>query len=256
MKLFKHLVMGFLATFFANSTHASPTYLIDPTQSYISAYAPTWTAYSYMPYFVTGPGSPPPAPTVVWDVTWAIKNFQLSGNFQGSTEISPWAPAWAHLTISDQRLHNQLPGYISNAGSILPKQITYSVLGGLVADTGPCLMADPFYPSLGGSCFYEGSIPYISGTFDGQTLAVSVATDPRFSLPVTFLGGLGTYKQIADPGPPPLLDPSLYPTTWLSYQIVAAAVPEPGTLLLVLIGSLAFIRRTAKNRISVSSPLY
>ena len=249
MKLFKHLVMGFLATFFANSTHASPTYLIDPTQSYISAYAPTWTAYSYMPDFVTGPGSPPPAPTVVWDVTWAIKNFQLSGNFQGSTEISPWAPAWAHLTISDESLHNQLPGYISNAGSILPKQITYSVLGGLVADPGPCLMADPFSPSLfGGSCYYAGRIPYISGTFDGQTLALtSVESDSGFSPPTTFYRGPGTYTQIADPGPPPLLDPSLYPTYWLSYRIVAAAVPEPGTLLLVLIGSLAFIRRAAKT---------
>ena len=246
MKLFKHLVMGFLATFFANSTHANPTYLIDPTQSYISAYVPTWTAYSYMPGFVTGPGSPPPAPTVVWGVTWAIKNFQLSGNFQGSTEISPWAPAWARLTISDQSLQNPLPSYINNAGSILPKQITYSVLGGLVADPGPCLMADPFSPSLSGSCFYAGIIPYISGTFDGQTLALAgVESDSGFSPPTTFFEP-GVYKQITDPGPPPL-DPSQYPTYWLSYRIVAAAVPEPGTLLLVLIGSLAFIRRTAKT---------
>lgn len=240
MKIFSHFIVVFLATFFANSIYASSIYSIDSTQSYVSAYVPEWTAYNFTPYYVSGPGAPsPPTPTVVWDLAWTLEEFQLSGNFQGTTEVSPWEPAWDHLTITNENLQSQLPSYVQ--GSFLPGQITYSVLGRNVFQIDPCGINDPFYPSASGSCWYSGGTPFLSGTFDGETLALtggSGATTPIGS--ITFVG-TGTVQQIVDPGPPPSLDASQYPTQWGSYQIVANVVPEPGTLPLVLIGGMLLI---------------
>lgn len=251
MKIFRHFIIVFVTTFIANSIYASPIYSIDSTQSYVSAYVPNWTAYNFTPYYVSGPGAPTPPPTIVWDLAWTLENFQLSGNFQGTTEISPWNSAWAHLTITNENLQSQLPSYVQ--GPFLPGQITYSVLGNNVVQINNCGTSDPFYPPSSGSCL-SSNVPSLSGTFDGETLALagsSGAVTPFGS--ITFVGN-GTVQQIVDPGPPPLLDASQYPTQWGNYQIVANVIPEPGTLPLVLIGcmligSLVVKQRAAKYRI-------
>lgn len=154
MALFLRSIVFLLGILTASTTFASPIYVIDSAQSYVSAYVPIWTAYSYTPFYVPGPdGAPPPASTVVWDLTWSLQKFGLSGNFEGTSDLSPWEPPWAHLTITNASILNSLPSYINNATSVLPTLITYSQTDATVADPGPCLM-DPYYPPTSVTCFY------------------------------------------------------------------------------------------------------
>lgn len=246
MRVFIFYILAILAEFFAQSVQATPIYLIDSSQSYVSAYVPEWTAYSYTPPYIIDPNTPPPDPTILWALNWTLENFQLSGYFQGIIQISPYNPAWAHLTISNQNLHNQLPSYLTQSFELLG-QVTYSVSDGFVTQTNFC-SGDPYYPWLpSGACIWTGPPPYLSGTFDGETL--DIAGGSGGLPPVDIIaGGVYPSQQINDPGPPPPLDPSQSPTTWASYRIVATTIPEPGTFYLFLIGGFAFIIRSAKYR--------
>jgi hypothetical protein len=143
-------------------------------------------------------------------------------------------------------LQTQLPTYVQ--GFTLPGLITYSVATGNVFQLDPCGDNDPFYPSSSGLCWYAGGVPALAGTFDGKSLDLSGGSGALPPL-VIVAPGFDPQQQIADPGPPPTLDASQYPTQWNSYRIVANAIPEPGTLTLVFIGSLVLIRRAARYRI-------
>lgn len=249
MKSFWNLIGCFLAVFAAESVYAVPMYAIDSTRSYVSAYAPNWTAYNYTPPYFTGPGAPPPpTPIVVWDLTWTLEKFGLSGNFQGATDVSPWVSAWAHLTITDVHLQNQLPTYID--GPILPWQVTYAVSDGEIQPLDGCGLNDafgPFYYS--GFCTYTNGGSSLAGTFNGATLELWGASGAIQSLPITLLPyDLNLQQRIVNPGSPPYLEANPYPTQWVSYHIVANAVPEPGTLSLILMGGLIFIRRAVNIR--------
>jgi hypothetical protein len=240
-------LLAILAALVTNSAPATAIYVIDPAQSYVSAYVTEWTAYSYTPPYWTGRNAPPPPdPTVVWALNWSLDTFQLSGYFQATSEISPYDPAWAHLAITNQHLQNQLPSYLTQS-FVLPGQLTYSVSAGGITYSNFCY-GDPFYlyPGLqSGACFTTGPPASQAGTFDGGTLDL---TGYSGGYPPSNRAAFGAdlSQQLVDPGPPPLLDPGEYPASWQSYRIVANAVPAPRTLWLVLIGGCALIRRSTR----------
>lgn len=244
MQIVNRFIFGILATFVTGFVQATAVYSIDPVKSYVSSYVPVWTAYDATPLYMTGPDAPPPpAPTVTWALSWTLENFPLSGSFLGETVVSPDNPAWAHLTLTNQNLQAQLPSYITQ-DFVLPGQLTYLVSVGEIFLIGAC-SGDPFYPSpQWASCFTNGPPGYLTGTYDGKTLNMlsgsggypPIGFDSIFNDPT---------RLISDPGPPPSLDPNQYPSGWAGYQIVANAVPEPGTLFLILIGGLVLMLRSA-----------
>lgn len=227
--------------------------VIDSSQSYVSTFVPNWTAYSV----VTQPWqNREVSSTPVWSLEWTLTEFQVSGHFWATSDISPYGTAWAHLTLSDQSIQSDLPGGMRQSFSSLPMaSLTYSIVDGAVADDGPCSMFDPYYPMpMGGSCSIIGSPGTLSGNFDGQTLDI-VGTHGGFPavVPIGPIFPVGSIEPfVGDPGMPPTLDPSDYPTVWLSYRVVANVVPEPGTLSLVMLGGLWIFSRPARKPISPS----
>lgn len=221
---------------FCNSAMAGQMYSIDPTQSWVSAYVPNWTAYNYnyTPPFVAGPGAlPTPTPTVVWNLDWTLEKFQLSGTFQGVAKIDPWAPmfpGWGTLAITNESLQTQLPNYMP--AFILPS-FAYTLPGGNI---DPC--GGPFI----GSCGFSGGAISLAGTFTGVTLELIGTSVGAITPGGRYTFGADPTQQIVNPGPPPYLDASQYPTQWGSYQVVANTVPEPGTIPLVLIGIAAVVQ--------------
>lgn len=234
-----HVALSCLGILLSNSTLATQIFAIDSIQSYVEAYAPKWTAYMYTPYFVAGPGSSPPPSTLEWQLDWVVKRYQLSGDFAGAVDASPWTVNWAHLNLNATHLLSNVPSYVQAV--TLPSQITFSLTDGSVAQIDPCRFNDPYnLPTLFGvgTCFNGGATPTLTGMFDGQSLALTGTSGLLDTLNVIAPLTAGTIETIANPGSPPLLDPSLYPTHWLRYQVVASTVPEPATLLLILVGSM------------------
>lgn len=225
----------------SNVAVAGQMYSIDSTQSWVSAYVPNWTAYNYTPLHLTGPDAPPPPPpTVVWNLDWALEKFQLSGTFQGEAEINPWAPGWASLAITNESLQTQLPNYFP---AFVLSNFWYTVSDGDITDCAP------YTPFSSGSCGYSGGGISLHGTFNGLAIDL-IGTSVGAIVP----GGYYTYgvdptQQIANPGPPPHLDATLYPH-WDSYRVVANAVPEPGTFPLIFLGIAALYQ---VNRRKLSS---
>lgn len=236
------IIIGWMVFSF-NAAVAGQMYSIDPTQSWVSAYVQNWTAYNYTPLYITGPGAPPPpTPTVVWNLDWTLEKFQLSGTFQGTAEIDPWAPifsGWGAFAITNESLQTQLPNYMP--AFILPNFFTYTLPGGNI---DPC--GGPFI----GSCGFSGGAIALEGTFTGVTLEL-IGTSVGAIVPVgQYTFGVDPTQQIANPGPPPSLDVNQYPAQWGSYQVVANAVPEPGTLPLIFLGIVALYQA---NRRKLSS---
>ncbi len=225
-----------------NAAFAGHIYSIDPTQSWVSAYVPSWTAFNYTPFppvLAIGELPTTPTSTIIWNLDWVLTNFQWSGTFQGDTEVSPWEPNWAHLAISNGNLQTLLPGYVTAFN--LPSFITYSVPTGNVFQINPCLTDDPFYSPNSGLCISSSFPPSLAGLFGGNALELTGGAG-GIPLPVftAIPPGLGTLQQITNPGTPPI-DATQFPaaTRWASYQLVANAVPEPGTLSLIFLGVVA-----------------
>lgn len=207
-----------------NAASAGQIYSIDPTQSYVKAYTPTWVLSSYT-YSLSEDGQFISTPT--WQTQWNLTSFALSGSFVRSTEWSPWAPNLGHFTIDQMRFNVSTPSSISFSP---PPQLTFYESTGVVVDYGaPCVL-DPFYgpPPIGWACtgFSTGFPAYVAGVIDGRAFDVQGGSG---GVPVLF------FATYTGEGPAPSISLDLYPKQY-SYRIVAAAVPEPTTLWLLCLG--------------------
>lgn len=216
------MAIGSLVVFF-NAALASPMYSIDPNQSYIQIYTQSWVQ-SPSPWFF-GEGIP-------WISVWNPTTYALSGSFDGTTQLSPWAPGVGHLAISQQNFTASAPIPIAFN---LPSLLTFDQVSGdiIASNQGgfPCAL-DPFYgpPPPGWSClgFTSGFFfsPSLSGTFDGSILNIQGGSGGFLWGPTLF-----PFIGFSDLPPPPAIDPYNF-----NYRIVAHAVPEPDSSLLALLG--------------------
>lgn len=229
---------------FCNTALAGVIYNVDPTQSYVKTYVPSWVANpNYGSITVTPSGEFVSTPG--WDLRWNLTAFSLSGSFEGSVEFSPWAPGVAHLGIARQDYKTGAP---ISAAINLPFILTfYQSSGEVVYNPGPCA-TDPFYPAPGPDWYCSGwttgSPPYFSGMFDGNTL--DVQGDSGGFAPLYFS------TIYLDEMPPPL-EPASLQQGYFTYRIVATSVPEPGTLPLIFLGIAALYnarRRKIRSWIS------
>ena len=223
------LVVGMLMLS-CNVAYSGQMFSIDPTQSYIETYVPSWVSspsYGSLK-LIQGGGS---VYTPGWTYQWSLARFSLSGNFDGSVELSPWVQGVGHLGITQQAYNTGAP--ILGAFHLPASTFSfYQSSGDIVYNTGPC-PRDPFYPAPGPgwSCtgFSAGNPAYLSGTFDGKTFDV--------------VGDSGGYSnrvfQIYRGETPPPIDPATFPQQNYTYRIVANAVPEPGTFALIFLGIVA-----------------
>lgn len=217
-----------------NAVLAGQMYNIDPTQSYVTAYTPTWVISSYS-LSLTQDGQFTSMPT--WGTQWNLTSFALSGSFDGYTEWSTWAPGVGHFTIAQTNFNVGIPSAVSfNPPSLL----TFYQSTGAVADlSGPCAL-DPFYgaPPLGWSCtgFSIGFPANVSGVIEDSAFDIQGGSGGIPELLISTYSGMS---------PPTSFDLGLYPQQY-SYRIVANAVPEPATLWLLFLGIVALLYQTKK----------
>ena len=225
------IIVGSLVLF-CNTASAGQIYNVDPTQSYVKTYVPSWVASTSFGSFTQAP-SGELVFTPGWALQWNLTAFSLSGSFDGSVESSPWVPGVAHFGITQQEYRAGAP---ISAAINLPSSLTfYQSSGDIAYDSGPCA-TDPFYPPPGPDWYCSGwstgFAPQLSGTFDGDTLNIQGDSGGFPLLNISF--------YIGDTPPP--LDPDSFTSQYFTYQIVATSVPEPSTLPLILLGFAALYK--------------
>lgn len=236
------LIIGICSlTFFCDAVVASPIFSIDPTQSYVKAYVPSWSLNPNSgSIFVTPDGSFISLPA--WELHWDLTSFPLSGNFVGTTEMSPWAPDVGHFVISQEAFTVDTPNSITLNP---PSSFTfYQSTGGIVYDTGPCSL-DPFYgpppPDFYCTGFSSGYAPYMFGEFDSGTLDIQGGTGgPTF----------GLFYETYFGDTPPSIDPTLIPNQY-TYKIFATSIPEPSSVSLVFLGIVALYQVNNRRKPSI-----
>lgn len=232
------IVVGSLVLF-CNTASAGLIYSVDPAKSYVRTLVPSWVLNpNYGSITLTPNGEFVSAPA--WDLQWNLTAFSLSGSFDGSIELSPWVPGVAHLGITQQ--HYKVGAPISGAFN-LPSSLTfYQSSGDIVYNTGPCDF-DPFYPAPGPGWYCSGwsnGFPaYLSGTFDGKTLDIEGDSG---GFPFVYFS---SDAYLGDTPPP--LDPASFPQQYFTYRIVAASVPEPGTVPLIFLGIAALYHASRRK---------
>ena len=224
-------------------------YNIDPSQSYIEKYVPSWNPNPYYGGFsytiITSSGDYVYYEDVVpsvWQVEWTLTKFSISGNFEGSTELSPWVPDVGHFQIAQLNV-SLVDDSISPTPTFnLPSMLTFYATSGEIVNLNWGCGYDLFYPSDGGYtlCFTSGIPPQLSGIIGSESLHIQ--GDSGGQTPIF----IDTYTGTT---PPDLntLDPALKTPTYYSYQIVATAVPEPGILSLIFLGLAALFQVRRKN---------
>lgn len=218
-----------------NGVMAGQIYHIDPTQSYVMAYTPTWVISSYS-FSLTQDGQFISTPT--WETQWNLTSFALAGSFDGTTEWSSWAPGVGHFTIAQANFNVGIPSSVSFSP---PPVATFFQYTGTVDDSqGPCAF-DPFYgyPPSGWYCtgFSQGFSASVSGLIKEGTLDIQGSSGgiPGLLIPISYSGM----------SPPPSVDSGLYPQGYL-YRIVATAIPEPTALWLLGLGMVALLAQTKR----------
>ena len=221
-----------------NGVMAGQMYNIDPTQSYVMAYTPTWVISSYS-ISLTQDGQFISTPT--WETQWNLTSFALAGSFNGTTEWSPWVPGVGHFTIAQANINVGIPSSVSFDP---PSVVTFYQSTGSVDDRhGPCAL-DPFYggPILGWYCtgWSQGFPASVSGLIKEGTLDIQGSSGgiPGLLIPISTYSGMS---------PPPSVDLGLYPQQYL-YRIAATAIPEPTTLWLLCFGMVALLYQTRKTQ--------
>lgn len=221
------IVIGSLVLF-CNTALAGLIYKVDPTQSYVKTYVPSWVLNSnYGSITLTPSGEF--VSTLGWDLQWNLTAFSLSGSFDGSVELSPWVPGVAHFGITQQDYKVGAP---ISAAINLPSSLTfYQSSGDIVYNNGPCA-TDPFYPAPGPDWYCSGwstgDAARFSGTFDGNTLDIEGDSG---GFPFVYFSSYGYVGDV-----PPPLDPASFTPQYFTYRIVAASIPEPSTLPLIFLG--------------------
>ncbi len=225
-----------------NAVMAGQMYNIDPAQSYVMAYTPTWVINSYS-LSLTQDGQFISTPT--WKAEWNLTSFALAGSFDGTTEWSSWAPGVGHFTIAQMSFNVGVPSAVSFNP---PSLITFYQSTGVVADhSGPCAL-DPFYGAspVGWSCtgFSNGFSANVSGIIEDGAVDIQGGSGgiPELLIPISTYSGMS---------PPPSVDLGLYPQQYL-YRVVASAIPEPATLWLLCFGIAALLYQTKKVRMEQS----
>lgn len=225
-----------------NAVMAGQMYNIDPAQSYVMAYTPTWVISSHS-YSLSQDGQFISTPT--WETQWNLTSFALAGSFDGTTEWSSWVPGVGHFTIAQANFNVGIPSSVSFDP---PSVVTFYQSTGSVDDRhGPCAL-DPFYggPPLGWYCtgLSQGFSASVSGLIKEGTLDIQGNSGgiPGLLIPISTYSGMS---------PPPSVDLGLYPQQYL-YRIVAAAIPEPATLWLLCFGIVALLYQTKKVRMEQS----
>ncbi len=221
-----------------NAAMAGQMYNIDPTQSWVKAYVPTWIPSTWgASYSIGSNGQLVQTPTLpTWQTEWNRATFSLSGSFEGITEWSPWTPGVGHFTISQGNFIVALPSPEAfNPISIFTFD---KPTGSVYYDSGPC-SHDPFSGPIPGLWLCSGwstGIPAsLSGMFDGNTLNIEGSTGGNYT---SFI--FSTYVGLT---PPASVDTNNFPQFQpYEYKIVANAVPEPGTIPLILIGIAAVVQ--------------
>jgi len=230
------IVVGFLMLL-CNTALAGLIYNVDPTQSYVKAYVPSWVINpNYGSITLTSDGDFISTPG--WQLEWNLTAFSLSGSFDGSVEPSPWVPGIARFGISRQDY--KLDASISAAVN-LPSSLTfYQSSGDIVYSNSPCSW-DLFYPAPGPgwhcSGISTGDGPQFWGIFDGKTLDIQGDSG---GFPLLYLGNCCVET-------PPPLDPAPFTPQYFTYRIVATSIPEPGTLPLIFLGIAALYQASRRK---------
>ncbi|MCU0840468.1 MAG: PEP-CTERM sorting domain-containing protein [Thiobacillaceae bacterium] len=230
----------------ALSPAQAATYVIDPAQSYVKAYAPAWERVADQPgggFIIFGSldatDSAEPQQTFHWQLNWTQQTYGLSGSFELDRLPHAWQPGRALLLVINDDLATDAPGH---AQFSLPAY--FAQYGQDVGySSHPCFESDfGAGPNDHSSCS-GGSIGLTrgdAGNLQGGALTVQGAQSAPFFL---FFG-----SQFPD-SPEPPADVDYGPVQGLfEYQMVAvSAVPEPAAagLMLAGLGLLALRRRSA-----------
>lgn len=235
------IVLGLLCVTF--QAQAANTYTIDPTRSFVSTYTPVWINTGPFPAAASVPGEPALPQSYSWWLEWQLTPYAISGTFETEVVQSPFNPGVSRLQFSNIHLTSLIP---TNAGFSLPA--TLSPYGGFrhYIAFSSCSY-DDFYglPEIY-SCVIMGAERQDSATLSGNSIFLKGE-----------LSGLPGFAWAEGPTIPPEITDLSSVAGMFAYSIYAAAVPEPGTLLLLLsgLGLAAMSIRRKKRMPSVKCPV-
>ena len=220
----------------AVQVQAANTYFIDSANSFASSYSAVWKNAGPVFGDSTLPGEPGPLIGYNWDLEWQVTPYAISGRFDTQVIQSPVDPSITRLQLSNIHITSPLP---ASAGFSLPNQLWLSAAGDLRMTDSPC-DDDGFFGSPGGysSCWIDSLAT--RRVDEGRLLGEGLSLAGERSRPILYFGG-----PDASLTPPEL---SNYPSGdgLFAYSIRAMAIPEPGSLMLALLGLGLLAKKTRR----------
>ena len=199
------------ATFQAQSANI---YTIDSANSYVSAYSPVWRNQGPLP------GTSPQSYS--WGLEWQLTPYAISGTFETEIVQSPFNPRVSRLQFSNIHIASMAP---ASAGFSLPA--TLSPYG------GPAHYIS--FSSCSNDGFYGVPTIYSCNIMGAERQDSATLTANAIHMEGELSGFPGFAWAVGPTIPPEITDLSSVAGMY-AYSIHAAAVPEPGTCLLLISG--------------------
>ncbi len=209
-------------------------FVIDPSQSYVKAYVPSWEKVSA--YIDSQTES------FDWELHWTLATYSLAGSFKLETVPSDWVLDQSRLFPSQAQISTDAPSYAAFGLPYFFAQLAEEVS----YQSHPCFdVGFNSPPGMTWSCsgWEMGATRRDNGTLQGNVLSLHGAVSTWF-LPM----------WLTSPDSAGSVEPPALPTDYsgvqglFEYNLVAvAAVPEPETYALMLAG-LGLVGFAARSR--------